>query len=128
MTWATKWVLAAAAITALLAVGGPLGGRAAEDDQVRLEVEITAEQSGEPIENAIVYVKFKQERFLFKDKKCEWSVKTNAEGKAAFPPLPEGQMLVQVVAKGWKTYGRYYTLEGPKQVLEIKLQEPKKWY
>ena len=113
---------------AVLLLLNPLGGRGSEEEAVRLEVEVTAEQTGKPIENAIIYLKFKEEHFLRRDKKREWSSKTNAEGKAVFPPLPEGRALVQVVAHGWKTYGRYHELRGPKHVLEIKLSPPRKWY
>lgn len=112
----------------LLAAWTPLTGVGADHEEVRLRVEVAAEETGKPIANATVYVKFKEERFLRSDKKHEWSVKTNAHGEATFPPLPEGRVLVQVVAKGWKTYGRYHTLEGPKHVLELKLKKPKKWY
>jgi hypothetical protein len=100
----------------------------AAEAEVRVEVQVTAEATGAPVEGAAIYLKFKEERFLRKDKKMEWRVKTNKEGKAVFPPIPEGVVLVQVVAKGWKTYGEYHTLEGPKQLLEIKLKPPKKWY
>lgn len=101
---------------------------AGEDDQVRLEVSLTAAETGAPIPNATVYVKFKEERLLRRDKKREWSLKTNPDGKAVFPPLPAGQVLVMVVAPGWKTYGSYHSLQGPKKLLEIKLNPPKKWY
>ncbi len=53
---------------------------------------------------------------------------TNREGRAVLPVLPAGEVLVQIVMPGWKTYGRFHTLRGPKQVLKIKLKKPKKWY
>lgn len=115
--------LAVLTAAALLALSAP-----AEDKQVRLEVVITAEETGQPIENAVVYVKFKEERALRKDKRQEWSNKTNHDGQVGFPLLPEGQVLVQVIAKGWKTYGRFYDLRGPQHILEIKLKPSKKWY
>lgn len=111
----------------LLGVSGGLA-RGAGNDRVRLEVVVTSEEKGEPIENAVVYVKFKEERLLRRDKQREWNTKTNQNGKAVFPELPEGRVLVQVVATGWKTYGRFHTLRGPKHILEIKLKPPRKWY
>ncbi len=112
------WLLSAAALVAA-------------DDQdkvVRLEVEVTSEKTGKPIDNATVYIKFKQKRLLRRDKRHEWTVKTNPEGRAVLPALPAGEVLVQIVMPGWKTYGRFHTLRGPKQILEIKLKKPKKWY
>lgn len=100
----------------------------AEEPRVELEVRVLQEESGEPVAQAAVYVKFKEERLLRRDKKLEWALKTNAEGVAAFPSIPEGKVLLQVVAKGWKTYGRYYTLSGRKQIIEVKLRPPTKWY
>ena len=112
------WLLSAAAL-------------AAADDQdklVRLEVQVTSEKTGQPINNATVYIKFKRKRLLRRDKRHEWTVKTNREGRVVLPVLPAGEVLVQIVMPGWKTYGRFHTLRGPKQVLEIKLKKPKKWY
>jgi len=119
--------LALAALAALLLTLSALPGTA-EDDKTHLEIEVTAEGSGEPIENAIIYIKFKEKRTLWKDKKREWTVKTNPDGKAVVPIAPTGRVLVQVIAKGWKTYGEFHELEGPKHTLKIKLQPPKKWY
>lgn len=111
-----------------IALAGVLFAPRAAEEKVRLEVEVTAEDGGQPIANAAIYVKFKEERSLRRDKQREWSVKTNPEGKAVFPLLPEGKVLVQVVAKGWKTYGKFHTLRGPKYVIEIKLKRPRPWY
>ena len=117
------------ALLALLLAALSAGLAAAPaDEEVRLEVAITAEETGDPVTNATVYLKYQEKRFLRKDKKLEFSSKTNDEGKAVFPPVPEGRVLVQIVAKGWKTHGKYYEIEGPKQTLEVKLQPVKRWY
>lgn len=100
----------------------------AGEDRVRLDIIVTAEPSGKPIKNAAVYIKFKQKRLLWKDKKVEWTVKTNPDGHAIVPSLPRGTVLIQVVAKGWKTYGEFHELEELKQRVEVKLKRPKKWY
>ena len=112
----------------LVAAAGAGLSAGAQDEEVRLEVTITAEESGDPVTNATVYLKYEEKRFLRKDKKIEFTSKTNDDGKAVFPLVPEGRVLVQIVAKGWKTYGKYYELEGPKQTLEVKLQPARRWY
>ncbi len=119
-----------AALLALSLVAAPGAGSpaVATDEEVRLEVTITAEQTGDPIGNASVYLKYQEKRFLRKDKKIEYSSKSNDEGKAVFPPVPEGRVLVQIVARGWKTYGKYHEIAGPKQTLEVRLQPVKRWY
>jgi hypothetical protein len=72
-------------------------------------------------------VKYTDERFLRKDKKEELTGKTNEEGGRLSPG--EGRkVLVQVVVKGWKSFGQHYEVAGPKQTVEIKLKPAKKWY
>ena len=112
----------------LLMAPGPGWSAGAQDEEVRLEVAITAEETGDPVTNATVYLKYQEKRFLRKAKKIEFTSKTNDLGTAVFPPVPEGRVLVQIVAKGWKTYGKYHELEGPKQRLGVKLQPVRRWY
>jgi len=113
---------------ALLVLLAASGGLAAEEDWVRLEIIVTAASSGEPVANAAVYVKYKQARALRRDKAISLNVKTNPEGKAIVPEIPQGRVLVQVIAEGWKTYGEFHEVESPKASIEIKLERPKKWY
>ena len=114
-------------LAALIVLAGA-GRLAAEEDRVRLEITIIAATSGEPIKNASVYVRYKKARALRKDKTISLSLKTNPDGTAIVPEVPEGQVLVQVIAEGWKTYGEFHEVKSPKQSIEIKLVRPKKWY
>ena len=91
-------------------------------------IEITGGDSDKPIENASVYVKYIEERKLMKDKKLELNVKTNRDGAAHIPAAPMGRVLIQVVADGWKTYGRWYDITDLKQTFKIHLEKPPKWY
>jgi len=113
---------------ALLAMLAAVGSAAAGEDQLRLEVVVTAEETGKPIPGASVYVKYTEGRFLRKDKKEELTGKTNEEGKAVVPGVRAGKVLVQVVVKGWKTFGQHYEVAGPQQTVEIKLKPAKKSY
>ena len=115
------------ALTALVVLASA-GRLAAEEDRVRLEITVTAATPGEPIKNASVYVRYKKARALRKDKTISLSLKTNPDGTAIVPEVPEGQVLVQVIAEGWKTYGEFHEVKSPKQSIEIKLVRPKKWY
>jgi len=54
-------------------------------------------------------------------------------GWAGRPGEPElldrmGRALVQVIAEGWKTFGRWYDITETKQVIKIHLERPPKWY
>jgi len=93
----------------------------------RLTIEVTGGDSNTPVENASVYVKTR-EHHLLKDKKFEIQVKTNQNGTAHVPDAPMGRVEIQVVAEGWKPFGRLYDITDPKQVIKIHLEKPPKWY
>lgn len=94
----------------------------------KLTIEVTGGEKEQPVENASVYVRFVEERTMRKDKKYELNVKTNREGLAHAPDVPEGKVLIQVIAEGWKTFGRWYDLSEPDQKIRIHLEKPKRWY
>jgi hypothetical protein len=76
-----------------------------------------------------VYVRFNQPgSFLHKDKLAELSFKTNEDGSVKVPAVPRGRILVQVIAKGLHTYGKWYDIEKDQDTIEIKLEAPTHWY
>ena len=94
----------------------------------RIRISVTS-NAGKPVENASVYVRFNQEGgFLRKDKMQELDLKTNQDGSVKVPPVPQGKILVQVVAKGWKTFGQWYDIATGEKTIEIKLDPPPHWY
>lgn len=101
---------------------------AQSDEPTRLTIEVTAGDDPKPVENASVYVKYIEQRTLRKDKKVELNVKTNRDGTAHVPDAPLGRALIQVVADGWKPYGRWYDITDPHQIIKIRLEKPPKWY
>ena len=96
--------------------------------QTRITIEVTGGEKDTPIENASVYVKYIEEHAIKKNKKLELNVKTNHEGLAHVPDAPMGRALIQIIAEGWKLYGRWYDINDPKQVIKIHLDRPPKWY
>jgi hypothetical protein len=98
------------------------------DQTARVTIEVAGGEKEMPVENASVYVKYIEERKVLKDKKLELNVKTNREGTAHIPAAPMGRVLIQVVADGWKTYGRWYDITDLKQTFKIHLEKPPKWY
>lgn len=102
------------------------------EELVPLEVKVMAAADSKPIGAASVYVEFKEKRKLLKDKERKWHSKTNAEGLARFPGIPPGKVLIQVVAEGWKPFGHYYEigeqLTEERQVVEVRLEKPRRWY
>jgi hypothetical protein len=94
----------------------------------RVTIEVSGGEKDVPVENASVYVKYIEEHKLKKDHKLELNIKTNREGVAHVANAPLGRVLIQVVAEGWKTYGRWYDITDTKQTFKVHLQRPPKWY
>jgi hypothetical protein len=93
----------------------------------KLRIRVTA--SDKPVGNASVYVRFPVAGGLFHhDKLAELNLKTNEDGSAKVPDIPRGKILIQVVAKGWKTYGKWYEINSDEQTVEIRLEPPPHWY
>jgi hypothetical protein len=98
------------------------------DQLSRITIEVSGGEAETPVENASIYIKYIEERKVKKDKLTELNVKTNKEGTAHVPDAPMGRVLVQVVADGWKTFGRWYDVTDVKQTIKIHLDKPPKWY
>jgi hypothetical protein len=98
------------------------------DPQSRITIEVTGGEKETPVENASVYFKYVEEHKIKKNKTMELNVKTNRDGLAHVPGAPLGRVLIQVLAEGWKSYGRWFDITDPKQTIKIRLERPPKWY
>lgn len=86
---------------------------------------------GKPIESAGVVVKFVKGRSKVKFGKkirTEWELRTNQEGMVKIPPIPQGTILVQVIAKGYQTFGQNFDVDQEEKTLDIKLNSPQPQY
>ena len=103
--------------------------RAGKSDLMsRVTIEVSGGEKSTPVENASVYLKYVEEHKLKKNKKVELNVKTNRDGTAHIPETPAGRVLIQVVADGWKTYGRWFDITEAKQTIKVRLEKPPRWY
>ncbi len=103
---------------------------AADPPMTNLRIEVKT-LSDKPIERASVIVKFVEGRSIIKFGKqihTSWQMKTNQEGVAKIPPLPQGKILIQVISKGYQTYGETIQVEEPEKVVEVKLKPPQPQY
>lgn len=105
-----------------------------KDDQpsdgttTRLRILVTNTQD-KPVGNASVYVRFNESGgFLHKDKLAELSFKTNEDGSVKVPPVPRGKILIQVIAKGLHTFGKWYDIDKDQDTIAIKLEAAPRWY
>lgn len=94
--------------------------------KLRIQVRDT---NGKAVANASVYVRYnKSGGFLHKDKLAELDLKTNGEGDVKVPPVPQGNIMIQVIANGWHTFGKWYEIDKDEESIDIKLTPPAHWY
>ncbi|HXX44938.1 MAG TPA: carboxypeptidase-like regulatory domain-containing protein [Candidatus Acidoferrales bacterium] len=104
------------------------GGKSAEPATTKLKIRVTSD-TDKPIANASVYVRFYESGgFLHKDKLAEMNFKTNQDGSVKIPEIPQGKILIQVIASGWHTYGKWYDVDKDEEAITIKLVPPPHWY
>src|SRR5256885_16570679 len=107
---------------------GPKTEPPKSDQMSRVTIEVLGGEKDAPVENASIYLKYVEERKIRKDRKVELNVKTNRDGTAHIPAAPMGRVLIQIVADGWKTYGRWYDITDVKQTIKVRLEKPPRWY
>ena len=94
----------------------------------RLRIVVT-DGNDKPVPNASVYVRFNESGgFLRHDKLAELNFKTNQDGGVKVPEIPQGKILIQVIAKGWHTYGKWYDIDKDAESITVKLEAPPHWY
>ena len=105
----------------------------ADDEQpaskLRIEVTGVDANTSKPVANASVYLRWDEESgILHRKKEIELNFKTNQEGIVKVPEVPRRKILIQIVAPGWHTYGRYYDIAKDEEIIQIKLEKPPRWY
>jgi hypothetical protein len=121
--------LAVSAVVLGLAVSLPLSAQdprgrkyKAPPPTSRVDVTILRNEDGKPIENAAVV-------FQLVSEKGNMELKTNEDGKTVIDVLPTGsKVTLQVIAKGFQTYGRDYTIDKPQMSIKVKLKRPGQQY
>ncbi len=86
---------------------------------------------GKPVEGASVIVKFVKGHSavkLGKKIRKEWELRTNQEGLAKIPPIPQGTILVQIIAKNYQTFGQNFDVDEEQKTLDIRLNPPQPQY
>jgi len=96
----------------------------------KLHITVVSAENGKPVGSASVYIRYPEGKtfFLRKDKEAEENFKTNQDGSLKVPSVPRGKILIQVIAPGWHTYGKYYDIDKDEMEIQIKLEKPPHWY
>ncbi len=88
-------------------------------------------KSGKPVEDASVIVKFVKGHSVVKLGKSirkEWEMRTNQEGSVKIPPIPQGQILIQIIAKDYQTFGQTFDITEEQKTVDIRLNPPQPQY
>jgi hypothetical protein len=102
----------------------------ADPPMTKLTVEVKT-TGGKPVDRAGVIVRFVEGRSyikLGKKIRTTYELRTNQEGLAKIPSIPQGKILVQVIAKGYQTFGQTFDVAEEEKTVEVKLNPPQEQY
>ena len=97
------------------------------EENSRLNLQVLTEETKRPVASAHVVVRFVSgKKFFIKDKRTSWEAQTNKKGELMLDDIPLGHIKIQVIAKGYQTFGNEFELTKPEEDLTILLKPPAK--
>jgi uncharacterized GH25 family protein len=88
-------------------------------------------QSGKPIDRASVVVRFVEGHSVVKLGKAirtTFEMRTNQEGEVNIPSIPQGKIRIQVIAKGYQTFGQIFDITDEEKTVDIAMNPPQQQY
>lgn len=116
-------------LVALFVLGLALPGLAKkkkDDPLATINFLVIRDENGKPVRNAAVVMHPVDEDG--QQAAAGLELKTNPEGKASYDGVPYGKLRIQVLARGFQTYGDDYMIKDPSMDVTIKLKRPAKQY
>jgi hypothetical protein len=90
----------------------------------KIEITVLRASDSKPIENAAVIFHVDMD-----GDKGNMELKTNEDGKSVIDVLPIGSVMrLQIIAKGYQTYGQDYKIEKPEMALAVHMMRPTEQY
>jgi len=86
---------------------------------------------GRPLDQASVIITFVEGREpmkLYKKHVLHWELRTNQQGIAKIPPIPQGKIKIQVIASNYQTFGDFFQVDEAEKTVTIQLNDPQKQY
>jgi len=117
------WMVSAVLLASLAA-----GALAAPMTKINI---VLKDQAGKPVDHASVVVRFVQGHSVVKLGKAirtTFELRSNQEGEARIPSIPQGKIRVQVIAKGYQTFGQIFDVTEEEKTLDITLNPPQQQY
>ena len=88
-------------------------------------------KNGKPVDHANVIVKFIHGHSIVKlgrGIRTSWELQTNQEGIAKIPPIPQGTIQIQIIAKNYQTFGQTFDIDEENKTVDITLNPPQQQY
>lgn len=98
----------------------------AADKSSSVSFQVLKEDNGKPVRNASVVLHAVNKKGV--QEKGGLELKADPEGKAGMDDLPYGTWRVQVLARGFQTFGQDYEINQPTQEIVVKLKRPQSQY
>jgi hypothetical protein len=116
-------------LCALLAVAAFLAHAA---NMTKLTI-VVKTQAGHPVDRAEVIVRWhaneKHPRAGFgRAVRTTFETRSNQEGETTLPEVPQGNILIQINAKGFQTFGKVFQIDDEEKTVEITLNPPQQQY
>ncbi len=123
-----RLVLLALLFTSVLAVAGDKKDKEKKDEGGAADMSflVVKDTNGKPVKYASVILHSVDKNG--KQSNGGLQLKTSEEGKTAVPNIPYGKVRIQVIAKGFQTYGQDYDVNQPNMEITIKLKPPADQY
>ena len=97
----------------------------------KVTIHVATAETGKPVDRASVVIRFVEGRAplkLYTKMLKTWETRTNQEGNAILPEIPQGKIRVQVIASNFQTFGQIMDVDQEQKTLEIKLNPPQPQY
>src|SRR5512146_2303975 len=92
----------------------------------KVSLTVVRETNGKPVNNAEIVLHLLDKSG--KEKQEGLELKTHKDGKAETSGIPYGMVRIQVIARGFRTYGQDYAINQPNLDITIKMQKPKQQF
>ena len=92
---------------------------------------VVKSQGGKPVDRASVVVRFVEGHSVIKLGKAirtTFELRTNQEGEAQVPSIPQGKIRIQIIAKNYQTFGETFAVDEDERTVEIVLKRPQAQY
>ena len=103
---------------------------AADAPMTKLTI-LVKDQAGKPVDRASVIVRFMEGRSiakLGKHVRTTFELRTNQEGEARIPEIPQGKIRIQVIAKNYQTFGQVFDINEAERTVPVALNPPQQQY